>query len=100
MTRGIVSSGLLAGILAPLLPAFLLGRFCRVSEPRFVERAGLVSVFGIVTALAAHLQLWGTELYPLNYTLFLTMNGVAMWIILGLFLAWRLTPETVGRTQG
>lgn len=86
-------------LLAPLLPAFLLGRACRVSEPSFVERMGLVGIFGIVTALVAHLQLWGTELYPLNYTLFLTLNGVAMWMVLGLFLAWRLTPESVGQTR-
>jgi len=86
-------------LLAPLLPAWLLGRACHVSEPSFLARAGLVSIFGIVTALAAHLQLWGTELYPLNYTLFLTLNGVAMWITLGVFLAWRVTPETVGETR-
>jgi len=90
---------LLALLLAPLLPAWLLGRFCRVSEPHFVDRAGMVSLFGVVTALAAHLQLWGTELYPLNYSLFLTLNGVAMWIVLGVFLAWRITPETIDRTR-
>jgi hypothetical protein len=86
---------ILALLLAPLFPAWLLGRFCRDSVPRFIDRAGIVALFGIVTALAAHLQLWGTELYPLNYSLFLTLNGVAMWVVLGLFLAWRITPETI-----
>ncbi len=91
---------ILALLLAPLFPAWLLSRICRISEPSFVDRAGMVSLFGIVTALAAHLQLWGTELYPLNYSLFLTLNGVFMWIVLGVFLAWRITPETIGRTRG
>jgi len=83
---------ILALLLAPLFPAWLLAKICAVSRPSFVDRTGMVSTFGIVTALAAQLQLWGKELYPLNYSLFLTLDGVAMWVVLGAFLAWRITP--------
>jgi hypothetical protein len=88
-----VLGSLLALLLCPLLPAWLLGRLNATGSPGFLERAGTVASFGVVIGLASNLQLWGMELYPLNYSLFLTLNGVLMWIALGAFLAWRLRPD-------
>ena len=86
---------ILGFLIAPLIPAWFLWGLCRYGRPGFAARVGVVSLFGIFLALAAHLQLWGMELYPLSYSLFLAVNGLIGWTLVGIVLAWRITPDVV-----
>lgn len=83
---------IVALLLAPLIPAWFVAVLCSRGNPGFVKRMGVGSLFGLFLALSAHLQLWGTELYPLNYSLFMALNGVLTWTVVGSVLAWRLVP--------
>ena len=95
--RALIS--VLALLLAPLIPAWFLFMLCQRGAPGFGARVGLVSLFGLFLALTGHIQLWGMELYPLLYSLFLSANGILTWVVIGLVLARRIRPEPRGREQ-
>jgi hypothetical protein len=86
-------ASVLALLLAPLIPAWFLARLCRDGSPGFLARTSMVGLFGLFLALTGHLQLWGMELYPVLYSLFLSANGVVSWLVVGLVLAWRIRPS-------
>jgi hypothetical protein len=87
---------MLAVFLAPLVPAWVLFLLCRSGRPSFARRVTLVFLFGVFLALSGHIQLWGTELYPFSYALLLTFDALFTWMVVGLVLAWRISPESVG----
>lgn len=94
--RSLIS--ILSLLVAPLIPAWFLAALCRSGSPGFGARVGAVSLFGLFLALTANIQLWGMELYPLAYSLLLSANGILSWVVIGLFLAWRIKPDS-GRRQ-
>jgi hypothetical protein len=83
---------ILALFIAPMIPTALVWRLCRNGGLGFGARATTVALFGVFLALAADIQLWGTELYPLNYSIFLASSSVVGWAIVGLVVAWRIRP--------
>jgi hypothetical protein len=85
----------LALLIAPIIPSWYLWSLCRNGRPGFGSRVFLVALFGIFLALWADLRMWGMELYPLNYSLFLAASSVATWVIVGLVIAWRIKPCSV-----
>lgn len=85
---------ILALLIAPMIPTALVWRVCRNGGVGFGARATIVALFGVFLALSADIQLWGTELYPLDYSIFLAVNSVVGWTIVGLFVAWRIRPPT------
>ena len=95
--RALIS--ILALLLAPLIPAWFLFRLCQLGSPGFWARAGVVGLFGLFLALTGHIQLWGMELYPVLYALFLSANGIATWVVIGMVLAWRIKPDPGGGTS-
>jgi hypothetical protein len=82
-------------LMAPIIPSWYLWRICRDERPGFGSRVFRVGLFGVFLALWADLRMWGMELYPLNYALFLAATSVATWIIVGLVIAWRIKPGPV-----
>lgn len=89
--RALIS--ILAVLLAPIIPAWFVQHLCRHGRPPFWHRVGAVSLFGVFLALTAHLQLWGMELYPFRYSIFLTVHGLVTWVLMGLVVAWRIEPQ-------
>jgi len=85
----------LALLIAPIIPSWCLWSLCRNGRPGFGSRVFLVALFGVFVALWTDLRMWGMELYPLNYSLFLAASSVATWVILGLVIAWRIKPGSV-----
>ncbi len=79
-------------LLAPLIPAWFLLGLCRRESPTYPTRVAIVALFGLFLTLASEIQLWGMELYPLAYSLLLSANAILTWIVIGLFLAWRIRP--------
>ena len=90
--RSLIS--ILALFLAPLIPAWFLSQICEAGAPKFATRVVIVSLFGLFLALTGHIQLWGMELYPVTYSLFLSANGIVTWVAIGFVLAWRIKPGT------
>lgn len=88
--RALVS--ILSLLLAPLIPAWFLSRLCQRESPSYATRVFAVTLFGIFLALTGEIQLWGMELYPLLYSLFLSANAIISWLVVGLFLGWRIRP--------
>ena len=83
---------ILALLIAPIIPTWYVRSVCRNGRPGFGSRVPMVASFGVFLALWADLRLWGMELYPLNYSLFLAASSVATWVIVGLVIAWRIRP--------
>lgn len=88
--RSLIS--ILALLLAPLIPAWFLFRLCQRESPAFPARVIIVAAFGLFVTLTSEIQLWGMELYPLSYSLLLSVNAILTWIVVGLVLAWRIKP--------
>jgi hypothetical protein len=85
----------LALLIAPIIPTWYLRKLCRNEAPGFWSRVFVVALFGVFLALCADLRMWGMELYPLSYSLFLVVNSVLTWIVVGLVIAWRIKPASV-----
>ena len=85
----------LALLIAPVIPTWLLWSLCRNARPGFGSRVLMVALFGIFVALWTDIRLWGMEMYPLNYSLFLAASSVPTWVIVGLVVAWRIKPSSV-----
>ena len=83
----------LALLIAPIIPSWCLFSLCRNGRPGFGSRVILVASFGIFLALWADLRMWGMELYPLGYSLYLAASSLATWVIVGLVVAWRIKPS-------
>jgi len=83
---------ILSLLLAPLIPAWFLAKICQREYLAYSSRVFIVSLFGVFLTLASEIQLWGMELYPLLYSLLLSANAITAWIVMGLFLAWRIKP--------
>ena len=88
-----VAISVLALLFAPIIPAWLLSLLCERRPVGYGRRVLLVALFGVFVALFSDLRQWGMELVPLNYALFLAASSVITWIVVGLFLAWRIVPE-------
>jgi len=86
---------ILSLLLAPLIPAWFLSRICQRGTPPYPTRVFIVTLFGVFLTLAGEIQLWGMELYPLLYSLLLSVNAIISWMVIGLFLAWRIKPSGV-----
>ncbi|NIM52791.1 MAG: hypothetical protein GTO22_26690 [Gemmatimonadales bacterium] len=86
---------MLALLIAPVIPTWILWRLCQQERPTLRARIAVVALFGIFLALSADLRMWGMELYPLSYSLFLGLSSVAGWVIVGLLIAWRIRPKPV-----
>jgi hypothetical protein len=56
-------------------------------------RVAVVASFGVFLALTANIQLWGMELYPLTYSLLMSVNGILTWLVIGFVMAWRVRPD-------
>jgi len=85
---------ILALLIAPIIPSWYVWRLCRNGRPGFGSRVFQVALFGIFLVLWADLRMWGMELYPLNYSIFLAASSVATWVIVGLVIAWRIKPSS------
>ena len=83
---------ILALIVAPIIPTWLVWKVCQCGGPRFGTRVLVVALFGVFVALTSDLRLWGMELYPLNYSLLLAFGSLSTWILAGLLVAWRIRP--------
>jgi hypothetical protein len=88
--RSLVS--ILSLLLAPLIPAWFLFGICQQGTPSYPTRVFIVTLFGVFLTLTGEIQLWGLELYPLLYSLLLSANAILSWLVIGLFLAWRIKP--------
>jgi hypothetical protein len=66
---------------------------CRHGSPSFGMRVAVVASFGVFLALTANIQLWGMELYPLTYSLLMSVNGILTWLVIGFVMAWRVRPD-------
>ena len=84
---------ILALMIAPIIPAWLLWNLCQRNRPGFGMRVVVVALFGVFAALTTDLRLWGMELYPLGYSLLLAFGSVTTWILAGLVVAWRIKPS-------
>jgi len=91
---------LLALLLAPLIPAWFLAGLCSRESPTYGARVGVVALFGVFVTLTSELQLWGMELYPLGYSLLLSAHAITSWVVMGLFLAWRIKPAPAAPPAG
>ncbi len=83
---------ILALLVAPLIPTWLVWKLCQRGGPEFGMRVVVVALFGVFLALTTDLRLWGMELYPLSYSLLLAFGSVSTWILAGLVVAWRIRP--------
>lgn len=83
---------ILALIVAPIIPTWLVWNLCQRGAPRFGMRVVVVALFGVFVALTTDLRLWGMELYPLSYSLLLAFGSISTWILAGLVVAWRIKP--------
>ena len=84
---------ILAMMIAPLIPTWFVWSLCQRGGIGFGRRVSIVAIFGVFTALTNDLRLWGTELYPLSYTLLLAFGSMTTWLLAGLLIAWRIKPS-------
>lgn len=90
--RAVIS--ILALLVSPLVPAWILFTICRCQSPTYAARVLVVALFGLFVSLTSDIQLWGMELYPMPYSLLLMANSTVTWILVGFVLAWRIKPNT------
>jgi hypothetical protein len=90
---------ILAMMIAPLLPTWLVWSLCQRGGIGFSGRVSIVALFGVFAVLTNDLRLWGMELYPLSYTLLLAFGSVTTWIFAGLIIAWRIRPAAESQSE-
>src|SRR5207247_427431 len=83
---------LLAGFLAAIVAASLLGKLSWSLASKYGSRVRYVMTLGIFLALAARITDWGFFGYSASFTLVLAINDVIGWTLAGLVIAWRMKP--------
>ncbi len=85
--------GLAIFVVAPMIGAWLLSRTSTRLLSSYPRKVMFVVVMGIQFALVSDMLAFGIGGYPLKDAILLGLNHLAAWTVVGLVVAWRITPE-------
>lgn len=97
---GLMLVGLIVFILAPIIGAWMLSQASRRVLTSYPRKVLFFIAIGLLFALFADVMKYGIGGYPAGDTLLLAANHVAVWTLVGLVVAWRLTPARIKETDG
>ena len=79
----------LAYLLVPIIPAWILSWLAQERRARFRQRVGVTMLFGIFVAIFRDISPTGL-LLPINFSLVMAVHSLVGWWLVGLVLAWRM----------
>jgi hypothetical protein len=85
-------SVVLAYLLVPIIPAWALSVASHERTGRYIQRVWLVMLFGIFVAVFRDLTPTGI-MVPSEFSLVVAVHSVVGWGLVGIILAWRISPE-------
>jgi hypothetical protein len=90
---GFKNLGALSILLAPMLAAWLLTKTSADVMKRYATRVLFVTMLGAFVAMAGDWPRAVADEQPASGLLVATANTTATWLLAGLAIAWRITPE-------
>lgn len=91
--------GLVVFILAPMLGAWMLSRASDRVLSSYPRKVVFFLVLGIQFALVSDMMAFGIGGYPLKDVILLGLNHIGAWTVVGLVVAWRITPDGADRRR-
>jgi hypothetical protein len=85
-------SVVLAYLLVPVIPAWVLCVVSHERTRRYSQRVGIVLLFGIFVAVFRDLTPTGI-LAPFEFSIVMATHSVVAWGLVGIVLAWRMGPD-------
>ncbi len=93
---GFASVGMLSFVLAPMVAAWLLSQASERVLATYLRRVLFVSILGLFIAVSADLMSSLVDELPLASVAGKAVASVITWVLVGLFLAWRIKPQSAG----
>ncbi len=93
---GFASVGILSFVLAPIAAAWLLSQASARMLATYFRRVLFVAALGFFLAVSADLLRSLTDEQPFSAVAEMGVATLVTWILVGLVLAWRIKPETIG----
>lgn len=85
-------SVVLAYLLAPIIPAWVLSVASPEKTAGYIQRVSIVALFGIFVAVFRDLTPVGV-LVPGEFSVVMAVHSVVGWGLVGIVLAWRMNPD-------
>ena len=92
--RGIFTFSLLLVFIAPMIAAWMLSVTSEKILSKYYRRVLFVMVLGIFLAVFGDLMRSSTESELTEYLIFLAINSIITWFLVGLVIAWRIKPKS------
>jgi hypothetical protein len=96
---GLMVVGLVGFLLAPLLGAWLLAQASDQILASHLRKVLFFVALGLLLALVADIPKYGIGNYPLPDALAYAGNRLVAWTLVGLVVAWRITPRSGGGSE-
>ena len=77
-----------------LIAAWMLSMASDHIQQRYANRVLFYAVIGLFLAVAGEIPKYGIGGYPANSTFLLAVHAVVQWTVVGLFVAWRMKPDS------
>ena len=85
-------AGLVVFILAPMLGAWMLSRASDRVLSSYPRKVMFFLALGVQFALVSDMMAFGIGGYPFKDVILLGLNHIGAWTVVGLVIAWRITP--------
>jgi hypothetical protein len=85
--------GLAIFVLAPMLGAWMLSRASNRVLSSYPRKVMFFLALGVQFALVSDMMAFGIGGYPLKDVILLGLNHIGAWTVVGLVIAWRITPD-------
>lgn len=91
--------GLVVFFLAPLIGAWMLSQTSKRVMSSYPRKVLFFVAIGLLFALFSDLMSSGIGSYPVKDSIFLGINHIVVWTLVGLVVAWRVKPEQTNSTN-
>jgi len=82
------------GLVMVMIATWMLATAGEPSRRSYARRVLFFTVIGLFVAASSHITEYGIGGYPLGDSVALAANEIVQWTVVGLFVAWRLKPES------
>jgi len=90
---GLMIVGLVVFLLAPMIGAWMLSQTSERVLSSFCRKVIFFVGIGLLFAVFGDLTNYGIGNYPLGDALALAANDIVVWTLVGVVVAWRITPR-------
>ena len=81
-------------LIAPMIGAWMLSATSRRTISSYPRKVLFFAAIGMLFAVFSDLMNSGIDGYSLNDALILAVHDIIVWTLVGLVVAWRVTPES------